>query len=621
MKHRRSAWIRVAIGGSAFLVASSAMSQPNYSVEQVEIPGSLNAWSSAYVNDSGQIMIEDANDQGNGNTHYLVEGAQITPFTGINVRDFNDQGQVVGGCYSQPVGGACIWSQTGGITLIPGIPLPDGSYANPREGRDINDSGQVAGWAQGEQFGAYAFFWDPNTGMQIIGNGWGNVIADNGAVQADTYSGSIIWKDGQTLYSGTTMAYGLNNNYYNYSGNQLWDPVNLFQDMGNFLASGSANAINNSNQIAGKFTDSNRAALWDNGVVYDLNDLIPANSGWVLEAAHDINEAGDVVGIGKLNGSDAIFLLSLPKNDTPPQYTIASIDIGERAVPRAINSDGKVVGYVPPTQSGPSKGFSWNESTGVSYFGFYHSQGHAINDAGAVGGNSGSSNVRYSTTVWNEAGTRITLGGSGAIYGLNDNGYATGSLFAYGARLWNFNTRQMEYINSLGGTYTYPMEVNNHNIVVGYSQINRYRYRAFIYDSANGTRELVINDSTGNTYANDINDSGEIVGSAYTASESLCYGWCGYVSDSSGNWHVLPSLDANSGNGASAINEQSQIVGSSAGKATIWVNGEVFDLNNYIPAGSNWVLSGAVDISENGKIVGTGTLDGISKIFVLTPIQ
>lgn len=45
-----------------------------------------------------------------------------------------------------------------------------------------------------------------------------------------------------------------------------------------------------------------RAFLDRNGAWIDLNTLIPANSGWVLVNASAINNAGQIVGTGRVNG-------------------------------------------------------------------------------------------------------------------------------------------------------------------------------------------------------------------------------------------------------------------------------------------------------------------------------
>ena len=45
-----------------------------------------------------------------------------------------------------------------------------------------------------------------------------------------------------------------------------------------------------------------------------------------------------------------------------------------------------------------------------------------------------------------------------------------------------------------------------------------------------------------------------------------------------------------------------------------------FDLNNLIPAGTGWELTSASAINDNGLIVGSGTIGGVSHAFLLTPI-
>jgi hypothetical protein len=46
----------------------------------------------------------------------------------------------------------------------------------------------------------------------------------------------------------------------------------------------------------------------------DLNALIPRNSGWMLARAHGINDRGQIVGEGLLNGGAAAFLL-IPRSE------------------------------------------------------------------------------------------------------------------------------------------------------------------------------------------------------------------------------------------------------------------------------------------------------------------
>jgi hypothetical protein len=43
--------------------------------------------------------------------------------------------------------------------------------------------------------------------------------------------------------------------------------------------------------------------------VQDLNGLIPAGTGWILNSATSINDAGQIAGAGTLNGAQHAFLL------------------------------------------------------------------------------------------------------------------------------------------------------------------------------------------------------------------------------------------------------------------------------------------------------------------------
>ena len=70
-----------------------------------------------------------------------------------------------------------------------------------------------------------------------------------------------------------------------------------------------ADAINTAGQIVG-YADTaggaRHAVVWAGGssAPVDLNDLIPANSGWVLEEATAINDSGEIVGYGKNSGGN-----------------------------------------------------------------------------------------------------------------------------------------------------------------------------------------------------------------------------------------------------------------------------------------------------------------------------
>jgi hypothetical protein len=58
-----------------------------------------------------------------------------------------------------------------------------------------------------------------------------------------------------------------------------------------------------------RFSLDSHALLFSGGRAYDLNDLIDPAAGWTLNYAFDINDHGQIVGWGHLDGNGAGFLL------------------------------------------------------------------------------------------------------------------------------------------------------------------------------------------------------------------------------------------------------------------------------------------------------------------------
>ncbi len=203
-------------------------------------------------------------------------------------------------------GRATLWEDGDGTDL--GVLSGDvSSVAN-----GINDAGQVVGSSWGEDgTGSRAFLWDAEGGMVDLGLGdgsWANAINDAGQVVAGTADGPVLWEDGLAARLG-----------------------DLDGDTDG-ISSGAAHAINDQGQVVGwsptgEFvrhyvtryyyyygyydTPVVHATLWEDGVPIDLNDFLPAGSGWDLQAATGINDAGQIVGWGFLYGDNRAFALSL----------------------------------------------------------------------------------------------------------------------------------------------------------------------------------------------------------------------------------------------------------------------------------------------------------------------
>jgi hypothetical protein len=106
--------------------------------------------------------------------------------------------------------------------------------------------------------------------------------------------------------------------------------------LGGDYVESEASGLNASGVVVGDSNngyDASLAWVWvptspngTSGQMTDLNGLIPAGSGWVLEAATAVNDAGRIAGFGKINGAEHAFLLT-------PTITAASATPGLAAAP------------------------------------------------------------------------------------------------------------------------------------------------------------------------------------------------------------------------------------------------------------------------------------------------
>jgi probable HAF family extracellular repeat protein len=169
----------------------------------------------------------------------------------------------------------------------------EGSYAMA-----INESNQVVGY---QKFSGgsedQAFIWDSVNGMQPIGD----------------FGASSMAYDINEAGQVTGHAWSLSSNTWHIF---LWDSINGIQDLGALFedTTSNARAINNSSQIVGfaYITGGNsKAFIWEpeRGFI-DLNTLVPPDSGWELERAHDINDSGQIIGYGIIQGEKHGFLLT-----------------------------------------------------------------------------------------------------------------------------------------------------------------------------------------------------------------------------------------------------------------------------------------------------------------------
>jgi probable HAF family extracellular repeat protein len=234
------------------------------------------------INDSG-LIVGSANNGGTDLGHAVVWSAGLVRDLGtLGTGSFseawgvNNNGQVVGWSYTDGGNGltgvhAFLYSDVDGLVDL--TPQNDNGYA-----LDINDAGQVTGYRTAAG-GYHAFRWQDGA------------FEDLGVLPGFAHSfGWAISSTGQVAGSSSSA-----------SGNSerfVRSIDGALESLGGTGEHNVAYGINASGQVVGV-----RGQSAKRGVVYtgkaglrDLDTLIDPASGWVILGAHDINDAGVIVG-------------------------------------------------------------------------------------------------------------------------------------------------------------------------------------------------------------------------------------------------------------------------------------------------------------------------------------
>ena len=255
----------------------------------------------------------------------------------------NNRGQIVGGAETSTQDSCSIFFQqveavlweNGQVQELPLFPGDQDGFANA-----INDRGQVVGVTGCVTTITRAVLWPkgPNGGVIDLGNLGGT----GGNVPSDINNrGQVV---GQSDLPGDTTHHAF-----------LWTEATGMQDLGTLNGEpvSLAFGINNQTQIVGIFEDfagdNTTGFLWQDGVMTDLNTLIPPGSPLFLQEPVGINDRGEIVGFGVLSDGEQRGFLLIPCNENHPGVEGCDYSLVDtNAVPSATPAPREASGHMPP---------------------------------------------------------------------------------------------------------------------------------------------------------------------------------------------------------------------------------------------------------------------------------
>lgn len=293
------------------------------------------------------------------------------------------------------------------------------------------------------------------------------------------------------------------------------------------------------------------------------------------------------------------------------RYEVTAVSPSDRAAAHSVNDDGLVVGSF----SGGGA-FRWQSGRTEQLPG---REAWCVNNSGQVAGEAGGT-----AHLWDREGESRALPYKSIARGINDAGQVVGEVVVDGrtmAFLWEGD--RLHLLDGLGGDWSVAYGINGAGHVVGWAEtksddpVEARRLVAFRWEAGVMTALGTLGGRTSVAYA--INDSGQAVGYSSTASGDDR----AFLVDESGALLDLGTLGGYSV--AFDVDNLGRVVGESltAGKrvhAVLWEAGRIIDLNDFLPAGSDWELSRASSINDEGQIAGEGFFRGEPRAFLLTPV-
>jgi len=398
-------------------MAGPAEAQTGFVVEDLgALPGDASsvAWA---INARGDV-VGWSNGAAGTRAFLFTDAAGLTALPGLPdrprtvARDINDAGEIVGSANAggTDIGHAVVWS--GGSIQDLGT-LGTGAYS---EAWGINNTGQVVGYSytNGGGFPYHAFLYTPSVGMVDLtpesDTGYATDINDAGQVTGykTAFGGyhAFRWQEGSFVdlgvLPGFAHSFGL---AINASGRVAGSSSSAtgnserfvrstdgdgLQDLGGVGEHNVARGINASGDVVGaKGQSASRAVLYtDAAGLQDLNTLIDPSLGWVLLAANDINDAGQIAGYGFNNFTGQTHAVRLQPATAVPECSLhclrsTGIELRARVQRKSVSIKGRVTvedengaaisgalvasRWTRPDGSGEDE-YAWTSSNGVAAF-------------------------------------------------------------------------------------------------------------------------------------------------------------------------------------------------------------------------------------------------------------